>query len=64
MPRDRVLTEIDGPFAQIDARSVWSWEAGNVIDDLGKIWKLNPPEVEQQLLKNLKTLGDLAQVQR
>lgn len=62
MPRDRVLTETDGPFAQIDNRSIWPWEASNVIADLSKIWNLSPPDVERQLFNNLKTLGDLAQV--
>lgn len=61
MPRDRVLTESDGPFAQIDGHSVWPWEASSAIVELGRIWDQSPTEVERQLLSNLGTLGRLAQ---
>jgi TatD DNase family protein len=60
MPRDRVLTESDGPFAQIDGRSAWPWEAGIALVELGSIWNLSPAEVERQLLSNLETMGRLA----
>lgn len=60
MPRDRVLTESDGPFAQVDGRSVWPWEMGSVIAELGRLWDQSPSEVEQQLLSNLRSLGRLA----
>lgn len=60
MPRERVLTESDGPFAQIAGRSMWPWEAGEVIGDLGKIWGCPPADVERQLLANLSVLGRAA----
>ncbi|MEO2218736.1 Qat anti-phage system TatD family nuclease QatD [Chromobacterium vaccinii] len=60
MPRDRVLTESDGPFAQVDGRSIWPWEAGNAMAELDRIWNQSPSEVERQLLGNLETLGRLA----
>lgn len=60
IPRDRVLTESDGPFAQIDGRAAWPWEAALAIDELGSLWGVSPPEVEHQLAANLARLGDRA----
>lgn len=60
MPRDRLLTESDGPFAQIDGRAAWPWEAGNAISELEKLWGQSAAEVESQLLGNLSRLGQLA----
>lgn len=60
MPRERVLTESDGPFVQVEGRSVWPWEAGEAIPELGRIWNQSAAEVEQQLLSNLGALGQLA----
>lgn len=63
MPKDRILPESDGPFAQIDGRAAWPWEAGNVIGDLVKLWDGHDiPAVKNQLLKNLKTIGRIAGV--
>lgn len=60
MPRDRVLTESDGPFSQVNGRSVWPWDTNSLIADLARIWHQSLPEVRQQLLSNLTTLGRLA----
>lgn len=60
MPRQRVLTESDGPFAQIAGRSMLPWEVGDAIADLGTIWGLSSAAVEQQLLTNLSSLGRVA----
>lgn len=57
MPRDRILTESDGPFAQIDGRSVWPWEAGNAIVELSELWRVDTDVVQRQLLANLAELG-------
>lgn len=59
MPRDRVLTETDGPFAQIDGRSVWPWEAGMAVCELASLWGQPPAQVERQLSSNLKRLVHL-----
>lgn len=62
MPKNQILTESDGPFAQVNGRSAWPWEAGNAIAALGEIWSLNPSEVRAQLLSNLSDLGRAAQL--
>lgn len=60
MPKDRVLTESDGPFAQVDGRSAWPWEAGNAVFELSRIWGEEPAVIEEQLMRNLERLGRLA----
>ena len=61
MPKDRLLTESDGPFAQIDGRSAWPWEARNAVSELEKLWSQPASEVESQLMRNLSRLGQLAE---
>jgi TatD DNase family protein len=60
MPRDRLLTESDGPFAQVAGRSAWPWEAGEAIAELSSIWGVGRDDVERQLLANLSALGRVA----
>lgn len=56
MPRDRVLTETDGPFAQIDGRPAQPWDAELAIEPLARIWGLAPDVLRTQLLSNLRRL--------
>ncbi len=60
MPVDRVLIESDGPFAQVDGRSAWPWEAVNAIPDLAKLWHMEQRDCEKQLLANLDAIGQIA----
>ena len=60
MPRDRILTESDGPFAQVDGRAVWPWEASQATSGLASLWDQDERQVEQQLLTNLAQIGRLA----
>ncbi|MBJ8866107.1 Qat anti-phage system TatD family nuclease QatD [Citrobacter koseri] len=57
MPKDRVLIESDGPFAQIDGRSACPWDTYKTLSQLTEIWGKSLSEVESQLLSNLKILG-------
>jgi TatD DNase family protein len=56
MPRDRVLTESDGPFAQLNGVALMPWDVGRAFHELGEIWSLSPDEVEQNIYRNLKSL--------
>jgi TatD DNase family protein len=56
MPRDRVLTETDGPFAQIDGRALFPWEVQRSERILAETWGCDESEVQSQLLSNLKRL--------
>ena len=57
MPRDRVLTESDGPFAQIDGRSAWPWDVARAGKSLAELWSEPIEEVDRQLCANLERLS-------
>ncbi|MBN8224274.1 MAG: TatD family hydrolase [Xanthomonadales bacterium] len=57
MPHDRILTESDGPFAQLEGRSILPWEASWAVLGLSDAWAVPPAEVEQRLAQNLARLG-------
>ena len=56
MPRDRVLTESDGPFAQIELRAAWPWEVIHAIESLSEIWREPVDVVNLRLKDNLNRL--------
>jgi TatD DNase family protein len=56
MPRDHVLTESDGPFAQVDGRAAWPWDADRAVETLAQIWSEPVDAVRSQLLDNLRRL--------
>jgi len=56
MPRERILTETDGPFAQVDGRSAMPWDAQRAVTQLAVLWKIQLEDVEQQLCSNLRHL--------
>ncbi len=57
MPRERVLTESDGPFAQLGGRSILPWEVGVAVDALAGCWDLDPGLVVRTLSENLSKLS-------
>lgn len=57
MPRDRILTETDGPFAQIDGQSARPWDAQKATVELAKLWTISESEADDLLLENLRFLG-------
>jgi TatD DNase family protein len=56
MPRQRLLTETDGPFAQAQGKSLMPWDAARAEGQLGELWNLPQTNVRELLLQNLKTL--------
>ena len=56
MPRERVLTESDGPFARLNGEAVKPWDVDRAIHGLGAIWSLQPDEAEQNIDRNLRVL--------
>lgn len=55
-PRDHVLTESDGPFAQLEGEAIMPWQVENATQVLSQIWSLSPAEAEQNIHRNLQTL--------
>jgi TatD DNase family protein len=56
MPPERVLTESDGPFAQLDGASVMPWQTELAMAQLSELWSIPQESVQQMLLKNLQNL--------
>jgi TatD DNase family protein len=56
IPRNRVLTESDGPFARINGSAVVPWQVQEAVNDLGQIWSLSLSEASRILRANLRVL--------
>ncbi len=62
MPRDRVLTETDGPFSEREGRPMMPWDVKDAVNDLAAIWGVAGSEVQDGLRANLRQLAALASV--
>ena len=60
MPRDRVLTETDGPFAKLQGQSVFPWDVERAVTTLASVWQMPYGETQSQLLDNFRELTSLA----
>lgn len=56
MPRDRVLTETDGPLAQYNKRALWPWDAAEAEKGLAACWQSEVGIVKAQMKSNLRLL--------
>ena len=56
MPRNRVLTESDGPLARIGRRSASPWDVALAVDKLSGLWGCGVEETASVLDDNLKHL--------
>ena len=60
MPRDRVLTESDGPFAQEKGTPLMPWQVDRAVQILGDLWSVSPVQAQQIIHHNLRVLTTLA----
>jgi TatD DNase family protein len=56
IPRDRILTESDGPFIKILNRTIEPSDVLTVEEELGKIWNTEPLAARRIVRKNFQTL--------
>jgi TatD DNase family protein len=56
MPRERVLTETDGPFARMEGRAAYPWDVYIAVERLSEIWTISKAETEHSLRANLRSL--------
>lgn len=56
MPRNRILTESDGPFARLSERALLPWDVVMATRELAAIWGVTYEETAAQLNTNLKNL--------
>ena len=57
IPANRILTETDGPFGNINKHPLLPWETEIAEEQLSKIWRCPLQEVRNQLSLNFKTLS-------
>ena len=57
MPKERVLTESDGPFARIDGKVAWPTDVRGAVEVLGGLWSETPRAAQRRLLDNLTHLA-------
>ena len=58
MPRHRILTETDGPFAKDKTRPLQPADAWVAVDQLAAIWGVERDEASHQLADNLRRLTE------
>lgn len=56
MPRERVLTETDGPFVEQNGRQALPWEVSQASIALAAVWEMPLEDVNEQLAGNLSRL--------
>ncbi len=56
MPRERVLTESDGPFAQTEGRSMTPWDVARAYELIGHTWSCEAAVTQRIISANLEVL--------
>ena len=57
IPRDRILTDTDGPFAKVGSRPLQPNDAWSAVEGLAALWKVPLDEVVATLGQNLRRLS-------
>ncbi|TMI99590.1 MAG: TatD family deoxyribonuclease [Alphaproteobacteria bacterium] len=56
MPRNRILTESDGPFARIGHTSLMPWQAADAAAGFAKLWSVSTTDAEKAIASNFRNL--------
>lgn len=56
MPRDRVLTESDGPFARLGERPLFPWDVSQAVTILSEIWDIDANAAGRLVHSNFRNL--------
>lgn len=56
IPRDKILTETDGPFARTDGVPLLPWQVNDAERRIAEIWRASLEEVQHVLHRNLRML--------
>jgi len=59
VPRNRILSETDGPYVKIAGRQALPPDVRIVIKGLSSLWNTTEGEVQQQIQDNFETLTDI-----
>jgi len=58
MPKDRILTESDGPFVQVQGKAAFPWDVSQTVAALAPVWGVSTEEAHELLAGNLRRLVD------
>jgi len=58
LPRDRVLTETDGPYVRVGSRPARPADVAVVVEHLSSVWDLTREQVAATLYKNFRSVLD------
>lgn len=56
IPKDRVLTETDGPFTKSNGQLLQPWDSEIAVDQLASLWEISASETTSVLKNNLRSL--------
>jgi TatD DNase family protein len=56
IPRERILTETDGPFTKLDRQILMPWDVKKAQLQLSYLWDISPEQTDFVLFSNLKSL--------
>ena len=56
IPRERILTETDGPFATLSKKKLMPWDISKAISQLSNLWHISTEETELILCSNFKSM--------
>jgi TatD DNase family protein len=56
VPRDRILTETDGPYVKIGGRPAKPCDVKNVLSGIAEVWGASAVDVEAQVTENFTQL--------
>ncbi|WP_052127396.1 Qat anti-phage system TatD family nuclease QatD [Enterobacter cancerogenus] len=56
IPKDRLLTETDGPFAKVSGKNLFPWDVEKAIAGISKIWGCHPEYVEAKIEENFRNI--------
>jgi TatD DNase family protein len=60
MPRRRVLTETDGPFASVEGRALTPEDTRLAVIEIARVWGVQPGEVDQAVTANFRSICEMA----
>ena len=56
IPKDRILTESDGPFAKVSGKPLMPWDVESAVIGLSRIWDMSPSNAQEILYSNFRAL--------
>jgi len=59
IPKNKILTESDGPFAKVNRRQLMPWDSYLAVKKLAEIWGISELDADQTINDNFKLLSEI-----